>query len=106
MSNGAVLRLAQETTKPSYAFTFDDPVCVDSRVEVREIGDVIRKHDGRMVSILSSYDNVPEGYRKVYIRMYGIDRPKLQKLQDELITTAQLLYLVDHRENIRVIFCF
>jgi len=71
---------------------------------IREIADVIREHGGRMVSILSSYDNVPEGYRKVYIRMYDIDRPRLQKLQDELIATTRLLYLVDHRENKRVIF--
>jgi len=68
---------------------------------IREVTDVIRNHDGRMASILSSYDDVSEGYRKVYIRMYDIDRPKLQSLLEALGKTAELLYFVDHRENLR-----
>ncbi len=71
---------------------------------IKEVADVIRKYGGRMVSILSSYEDVPEGYRKVYIRMRSIDRPKLQKLKEELSRTAALIYMVDHRENIREIF--
>ena len=57
-----------------------------------------------MISILSSYENVPEGYRKVYIRDYGIERNELKKLTDEIKKKAKLLYMVDHRENKRVIF--
>jgi len=68
---------------------------------IREVADVIRNHGGRMASILSSYDNAPGGYRKVYIRMYDIYRHKLQNLQDALGKTAELLYFVDHRENLR-----
>ena len=45
---------------------------------IKEVADVIRSYGGRMVSILSSYDEVPEGYRKVYIRMRSIERSKLQ----------------------------
>ena len=71
---------------------------------IREIADIIRAHGGRLISILSSYDNVPAGFRKVYIRIYDIERTLLQKLQDELIASAELLYLVDHRENKRMIF--
>ncbi len=68
---------------------------------IREIADVVRSHDGRMASILSSYDNVPEGFRKVFIRIYDLDRRKLEKLRDDLDKTAELLYFVDHRENLR-----
>ncbi len=71
---------------------------------IKEVADVIRKYGGRMVSILSSYEEVPEGYRKVYIRMRSIERPNLQKLKEELSRTAALIYMVDHRENIREIF--
>jgi acetoin utilization protein AcuB len=71
---------------------------------IKEVADVIRKYGGRMVSILSSYEDVPAGYRKVYIRMRSIERPKLQKLKEELSRTAALIYMVDHRENIREIF--
>ena len=71
---------------------------------IKEVADVIRLYGGRMVSILSSYDEVPEGYRKVYIRMRSIERSKLQNLIEELESKAKLLYMVDHKENIRKIF--
>jgi len=57
-----------------------------------------------MTSILSSYDRVPDGYRKVYIRMFSIDRSKLPQLKKELKGTARLVYMVDHRENKREIY--
>jgi acetoin utilization protein AcuB len=71
---------------------------------IKELADIIRRYGGRMVSILSSYENVPSGYRKVYIRMHGIQRPQLAALKEELSKVAILLYLVDHRENRREIF--
>jgi acetoin utilization protein AcuB len=71
---------------------------------IKEIADIIRRYGGRMVSILSSYDEVPEGYRKVYIRMRSIERSELRNLIQELETKAGLLYMVDHTENNRKIF--
>lgn len=71
---------------------------------IKDLADIIRRYGGRMVSILSSYENVPEGYRKVYIRMHGIQRPQLASLKEELSKAAKLLYLVDHRENRREVF--
>ncbi len=73
---------------------------------IKEVSDIIRKYGGRMASILSSYDRAKEGHRKVYIRMYGIDRPKFQQLKEELREKAELLYMVDLRENIREIYGF
>ena len=71
---------------------------------IKEVADIIRIYGGRMVSILSSYDNVPEGYRKVYIRMRSIERARLQMLIQDLRTRATLLYMVDHTENNREIY--
>jgi acetoin utilization protein AcuB len=71
---------------------------------IKDLADPIRRHGGRMVSILTSYDNVPDGYRKVYIRMYGLDRNQLPALKAELAKVAKLLYIVDHRENRREIY--
>jgi acetoin utilization protein AcuB len=51
-----------------------------------------------MASILTSYDMAPQGYRRMYIRMYGIDRFKLNKLKESLKEKATLLYMVDRRE--------
>lgn len=71
---------------------------------IRELADLIRSYGGRMVSILSTYESVPKGYRKVFIRMYGVERDKLPQLEKELGEKAKYLYVVDHRENRREIF--
>jgi len=71
---------------------------------IKEVADVIRLYGGRMVSILTSYEDVPDGYRKVFIRMHSIERVRLQQLKEELSYKAALNYMVDHRENIREIF--
>jgi acetoin utilization protein AcuB len=76
----------------------------DRSGSIREVADVIRKYGGRMASILTAYEGVPKGYRNVYIRMYNVDRPKLQQLRRELAETATVLYMVDHRENKREIY--
>lgn len=71
---------------------------------IKEVCDIIRKYDGRMVSILSSYEGMPEGYRKVYIRSYAIDRSKLRQLKDEFRENYTVPYIVDHLEDKREIF--
>ena len=71
---------------------------------IKEITDIIREYGGRMASILTSYDRAPEGFRRVYIRMYGIDRFKVNKLKEAIREKASLLYLVDRREVHRETF--
>jgi acetoin utilization protein AcuB len=71
---------------------------------IKELTDIIRAYDGRMVSILSSYDSVKKGYRKVYIRAHSIERSNLTKLREKMQKKGELLYMVDHRDNIREIY--
>ena len=71
---------------------------------IKEVADIIRLYGGRMVSILTFYENVPAGYRKVFIRMHSIERTRLQQLKEELSYKAALIYMVDHRENKREIY--
>lgn len=70
---------------------------------IKELTDIIRKHEGRIASILSSAERAPEGYRIVYIRMYDISREVLPLLLAELRKKAKMIYLVDHRDNKREI---
>ena len=78
--------------------------CIEDRPgSIKDITDVIRNFGGRIASILSSYERAPAGSRIVYIRMYEIDREKLDDLLTELKNTALLLYFVDHRTNKREI---
>jgi acetoin utilization protein AcuB len=71
---------------------------------IKDVADVIRKFGGRMVSILTSYENVEKGFRKVYIRMHSVDAYRLEELKAALREQGELLYMVDPKENRREIF--
>ena len=76
----------------------------DKPGSIKEVADIIRQYGGRMVSILTSYDGVADGYRNVFIRMRSVERSKLQRLKDKLSEKATLLYMIDQRQNKREIF--
>ena len=76
----------------------------DRRGAIKEITDLIRENGGRMMSALTSYDDAPSGSLKLYIRMYGLERKKLEALKQKIMEKATILYMVDHRENIRKIY--
>ena len=71
---------------------------------IKELIDIIRHFGGRMVSLLTSYENVPTGYHKVYIRTNGIGSSKFSELKEALKEKATLLYMVNHCENRREIY--
>lgn len=76
----------------------------DKSGSIKEVADIIREYGGRMATILSTYDNVKEGFREVYIRVYGIDRSKVAQLKEALNKTGTLLYMMDFREHRREFF--
>ena len=80
----------------------------DRAGSIKEVADIIRKYGGRMVSILTSYERAPEKYRHVYIRFFDVDREKIPDIKKEVQQTlkpgAQMLYMIDHRENRREIY--
>ena len=76
----------------------------DTRNAIKEIDELLRNHGGRVVSILTSDDNLPAGYRKVFLRMKGIDRVRLDAITEELQTKGELIYIVDHHDNVRMVF--
>ncbi len=71
---------------------------------IKEVADIIREYNGRIANILSSYERVPEGYHKVYIRTYGVDRSRFPELIEVLKTKTTLLYMVDHDKGRREIW--
>lgn len=82
-----------------FAFQVEDqPGCI------KELEEILRKYGGRITSIMSCHERCPDGYRKVYIRMYGIDRTKLLQLKEDLSEQASLIYIIDHRHNKREIY--
>jgi acetoin utilization protein AcuB len=73
----------------------------DTAGSIKTITDVIRKYGGRLVSIVSTYETAPQGYRQVYVRAFNLDRGTFPELVQELQKMARLLYTVDHRDNKR-----
>jgi acetoin utilization protein AcuB len=72
---------------------------VDRPESIFELTDIIREHDGHIVSILTSYENAKPGYRNVVIRAYRMDRRHMHQLLKALRRKVTVLYMVDHRED-------
>lgn len=71
---------------------------------ITELINIIREYEGRIMSILSSNERAPEGFRRIYIRTFDIDRTQMERLINALGKKAKILYWVDHRENKRMIY--
>lgn len=76
----------------------------DKSGSIKDLADIIRRFGGRILSILTSYENIPAGYRNCYIRFTGKHRDRLPELKAALKEKAPLLYMVNHCENIREIY--
>jgi acetoin utilization protein AcuB len=68
---------------------------------IKEVTDILRKYNARLLSVMATYSRAPEGFRYVYIRVYRVDRDTLPDLKTELANTAKLLYMVDLRDGKR-----
>jgi acetoin utilization protein AcuB len=76
----------------------------DTPGSIMQIVNLVREYQGRMASILSTYEKAPAGYRRVYLRFYDVPRERLDDLLELLRSKARLRYLVDHREDRRLIY--
>jgi acetoin utilization protein AcuB len=101
LSQGDVFRVLTSITGiyrggTQFAFTL-----ADRPGSIKEVADVVRKHGGRMVSILSSYDMCEENTRNVFIRIADMAPDKLKALQAELEREFTVLYVThDELSNI------
>jgi acetoin utilization protein AcuB len=84
--------------KRGVQFAFD---IEDRPGSIKEVTDVIRSYGGRLVSLLTSYEEARPGYRRLYVRAWSIDRNKLPEMLAILKQKGTMLYMVDHRENKR-----
>lgn len=77
---------------------------IDRPDSLKDITDIIRHYNGRIMSILTSYEKTPDGFRNVYIRAYQIDRTRLSELIKELHENFTMLYMIDHARGEREIY--
>jgi len=71
---------------------------------IKYLTDMIRNSGGRLGSILTSYDDVEEGFRKVFFHTFDIDADKYERLVEKFYGTGNLLYSADQSSNSRRIF--
>jgi len=68
---------------------------------IKHFMDDLRHFEARVISVLTSYTDVEEGWRKVFIRIHELDKAKLTELIDTLAGKYKLLYWV--RDNLNPI---
>ena len=76
----------------------------DRQGAIQEITELIRDQGGRVVSILTSYDKVPQNQRRVFIHTYWMERRELLKLTEALKKRAIVMYVIDLKEGFREIY--
>jgi len=71
---------------------------------IKCLTEAIRKHKGRLNSVLTSYDDIDEGFRKVFIYAFDIEPEAFDSLVTELNHAAKLIYAADQIRGIRRLF--
>ena len=97
LSQGDVFKVLTSITGVYRGGTVLSFTLEDRPGSIKEVADVIRKHGGRMVSILTSYEHGPEGTRNVAIRIADMAQDRMVKLQEELEREFTLIH-VTHDE--------
>ncbi|MDY7032858.1 MAG: CBS and ACT domain-containing protein [Thermodesulfobacteriota bacterium] len=64
----------------------------DKPGSIKEVADILRSRGGRVMSIMTSYEQAKEGFRHVYIRVGNLDKKEFDSLKNEL-KDFNLLYV-------------
>jgi acetoin utilization protein AcuB len=70
---------------------------------IQHITEMIREKGGRLCSIMTSYDDIEEGFRKVYFHTFDISHENFQILFDHFHATGELIFAADLSRNFRKI---
>ncbi|MDR3557227.1 MAG: CBS and ACT domain-containing protein [Syntrophobacteraceae bacterium] len=71
---------------------------------IKVLTDIMRAFGGRLVSIMTAYIRAPKGYRRVHIRVRGLDRNRFDEMLGQLKQSSDILYIIDHRMNTRKLY--
>jgi acetoin utilization protein AcuB len=71
---------------------------------IKKFTDTIREKGGRMCSIMTSYDDIEEGYRKVFFHTFDIEPDDFFSLVNTFSEYGQLYYAADLSRGYRKIF--
>ncbi len=63
---------------------------------VKEVANAIREEGGRIGSLLTSLEGVPDGYRNAFLKAYSIDSGNIEGLIEKLKAKAKIRYIIEH----------
>jgi acetoin utilization protein AcuB len=70
---------------------------------IKHVTDIIMKNSGRLCSIMTSYDDIEEGFRKVFFHTFDISPSGFDTLVKKFDETGELLYVADLSRGFRKI---
>jgi acetoin utilization protein AcuB len=70
---------------------------------IKNLTDMIRDSGGRLCSIMTSYDDIEEGLRKVFFHTFDIDPDNFDNLVKTLLGAGDLFYVADLSRGFRKI---
>ncbi|WP_232508119.1 CBS and ACT domain-containing protein [Desulfobacula toluolica] len=70
---------------------------------IKNLTDMIMNSGGRLCSIMTSYDDIEEGLRKVFFHTFDIDPDNFDKLVEQFNRAGELLYVADLSRGFRKI---
>jgi len=68
---------------------------------IKALTDIIRGSGGRLCSIMTSYDDMDEGYRKVVFHTFDIDPSRFDGVVEKLHESGTLYYVADLSRGLR-----
>lgn len=68
----------------------------DEPGSVKIVANIVRDLGGRVGSLLTSYDDVPEGFRKVFLKAYNLHLDKVDELVERLKEKSKVRYVIEH----------
>jgi acetoin utilization protein AcuB len=71
---------------------------------IKLLTEIVRKSNGRLSSIMTSYDDVEEGFRKVFFHTFDLDAGNFDCLVERFQEAGELLYAADLTRGLRKIF--
>ncbi len=76
----------------------------DKPGSIKRVTDLIRNSGGRLCSIMTSYDDIEEGYRKAFFHTLDIVPEKFDRLVEQLGPAGELSYAADLSRGYRKLF--
>ena len=68
---------------------------------IKVLTDIIRNSGGRLCSIMTSYDDIEDGYRKVFFHTFDIDPTRFNPVVEKRHEAGDLYYVADLSRGIR-----